>query len=100
MEFSESRSKKVSIDPTMDVQTDDYVTLQDSHEFLLQGGSNMFGIEINRNATDKREIKMIENPSSKDQFTKAKERNEEAQMVIRGAIALPLDESSNFIKCD
>ena len=68
MDFSESRSKKASLlEPNNDVQTDDFVTLQDSNEFLVQGASNMFGMDMDRNTQDKLPLmQMIENPSSSD----------------------------------
>ena len=44
MEFSDSPQKKIPQIKSIE-NADDYVTLQDSDEFMVQGGSNMFGIE-------------------------------------------------------
>ena len=67
MDFSESKSKKAGLAPNIDVQTDDFVTLQDSNEFLVQGASDMFGMDANKNSADKHDMKMIAHlPSSSD----------------------------------
>ena len=64
----------------------------------------MFGMQVNKNSADKHVMKMTEHPPSSSDpqcmASQALQKSEEAQMVIRGTIALPLDESSNFIKCE
>ena len=50
MGFSES--KKAGLALNIDVQTDDFVALHDSNEFLVPGVSNMFGMDVNKKSGD------------------------------------------------
>ena len=68
------------------------MTLQDSDEFHVQGGSNIFA-SIHEGANDEVTIK-----KTSTAHMLAKEQSEEAQIAIRGAMALPIDESASFIK--
>ena len=99
MQFSESKSRKGTMENTQNVPVSeqDYITLQDSHEFVLQQTSDrnlqnfdqtMFNQALASGGTLK----------SGAQFNVDTEGNRSPKILLKGSMTLPWDESCNMIK--
>ena len=94
---------------------DDFVTLQDSEEFMVQGGSNMFFGQINGGGTneastikaeetgDEHQLRVNTHSTTSDEQVAIEASSEQNSLgadkgpIIIPLTVLPLDESSHFI---